>query len=117
MAAGYQNLFIEKGATFDITVTLDDAYGEAYDLTNSTAKSQIRKSHYSANATAEFTTSIDTTTGTISLGLSSQVTANIAPGRYVYDTFISFEGAPGQANSVIKILEGVVDVIPNTTRF
>jgi hypothetical protein len=117
MAAGYQNLYIEKGSTFDITVTLDDAYGDAYDLSNSTAKSQIRKSYYSANATAEFTTSIDITTGTISLALPSTVTANISPGRYVYDTFISFAASPGQANSVIKILEGVVDVVPNATRF
>lgn len=117
MAAGYQNLYIEKGSTFDITVTLDDAYGDAYDLSNATAKSQIRKSYYSANTTAEFTTSIDTSTGTISLGLQSSVTANIAPGRYVYDTFISFVAAPGQANTVIKILEGVVDVVPNATRF
>ena len=117
MAAGYQNLFIEKGATFDISISLDDAYGNAYDLTNATAKSQIRKSYYSQNNTAEFTTSIDTFSGTISLGLQSSVTANIAPGRYVYDTFISFAGAPGQANTVIKILEGVVDVVPNATRF
>ena len=117
MAAGYQNLYIEKGSTFDITVTLDDAYGDAYDLSNASAKSQIRKSYYSANATAEFSTSINTTTGTISLSLPSTVTANITPGRYVYDTFISFVSAPGQANSVIKILEGIVDVVPNATRF
>ena len=117
MAAGYQNLYLEKGATFDITISLDDAYGDAYDLTNAVAKSQIRKSYYSANSTAEFTTSINTDTGTISLSLDSNVTANIAPGRYVYDTFISFVGAPGQANSVTKILEGVVDVVPNATRF
>lgn len=117
MAAGYQNLLLEKGASFDITITLDDAYGNAFDLTNATAKSQIRKSHYSANATAEFTTTIDTSSGTISLGLQSSVTANVSPGRYVYDTFISFPGAPGQANTVIKVLEGVVDVVPNATRF
>lgn len=108
---------MEKGASFDITIALSDAYGDAFDLTNAIAKSQIRKSHYSANATAEFMSTIDSFSGTVSLGLESSVTANIAPGRYVYDTFISFQGAPGHANTVIKVLEGVVDVVPNATRF
>ena len=116
MAAGYQNLYIEQGATFGISITLDDAYGHNYDLTNATASGQIRKSYYSANATAVFATTVDATSSTIALSLDSNTTANIAPGRYVYDTKISFPGVANTAPTVIRVLEGVVDVSPNVTR-
>jgi hypothetical protein len=48
--------------------------------------------------------------------LDSRQTANISTGRYVYDTIVSYEGAPGQANTVVRVLEGVVDVLPRVTR-
>lgn len=116
MAAGYQNLYLEQGATFDVSITLDDVYGNNYDLTNATARGQIRKSYYSANAVASFSTEVDETTATIALSLDSQQTSNIAPGRYVYDAIVSFPGAPGTANTVVRILEGTVDVSPSVTR-
>ena len=116
MAAGYQNLYVEQGSTFEISITLDDVYGQNYDLTNATAKGQIRKSYYSVNTTAVFATTIDQSSATIALSLDSNQTANIAPGRYVYDTVVSFPGAPGTANTVVRILEGVIDVSPSVTR-
>jgi hypothetical protein len=48
--------------------------------------------------------------------LDSRQTANISTGRYVYDTIVSYEGAVGQANTVVRVLEGVVDVLPRVTR-
>lgn len=116
MAAGYQNLYLEQGATFSVSITLDDVYGNNYDLTNATAQSQIRKSYYSANSITQFTSTIDVSSSTIALSLDSRQTANIAPGRYVYDTIISFPGVLGQANTVVRILEGTVDVSPGVTR-
>jgi hypothetical protein len=116
MAAGYQNLYVEQGATFNISITLDDAYGSNYDLTSANSYGQIRKSYYSANTTAIFTTNIDVTSATIALSLDSYTTANIAPGRYVYDTVVSFAGAPNTAPTIIRVLEGVIDVSPSVTR-
>jgi len=116
MAAGYQNLYLEQGASFNMTIALDDVYGNNYDLTSVTASSQIRKSYYSTNATAVFSTSVDELTSTVSLSLTSAQTANIAAGRYLYDTIISIPGVPGTANTVIRILEGTVDVSPRVTR-
>jgi hypothetical protein len=110
MPAAYTNLYIEKGASYSTTITLDDVYGDAYNLVGYTASSQMRKSYYSSNATAVFTTSIDTSNGAIILSLSSAVTSNISPGRYVYDTTITSGG------EVTRILEGVVDVSPSVTR-
>ena len=110
MPAAYQNLYIEQGSTFSTTITLDDVYGEAYNLVGYSANSEIRKSYYSSNATAIFSTTVDTYEGTITLLLTSDVTSNISPGRYVYDTTIT----SGQV--VTRVLEGVVDVSPGVTR-
>jgi len=113
MAAAYQELFLEQGTTFTTNITLDDIDGVPYDLTGVTAKSQIRKSYYSANTTAEFTTNINIpNTGIILLSLDAPVTANIAAGRYVYDVVIK-----DTANTVTRVLEGVVNVIPQVTKF
>lgn len=113
MAAGYQEIFLEQGTTFTTNITLDDVDGVPFDLTGVQAKSQIRKSYYSANTTAEFDVVINSpTTGLILLVLDSQVTANIAAGRYVYDVAIK-----DTANTVTRVLEGIVNVIPQVTRF
>lgn len=113
MAAAYQELFLEQGTTFSTNITLNDIDGLPYDLTGVTAKSQIRKSYYSANTTAEFTINIQTPTdGNINLILDAPITANIAAGRYVYDVAIK-----DTANTVTRVLEGVVNVIPQVTKF
>ena len=112
MPAAYTNLYIESGTTFSATITIDDVYQNIYDLTGFMASSQIRKSYYSANATASFSTTINVEKGTITLDLSSETTANIAPGRYVYDAIITDE----INNTVIRVLEGVAEVSPRVTR-
>ena len=43
MSAGYTELFLEQGTTFQSSITLDGVSGEPYDLTGFIAKSQIRK--------------------------------------------------------------------------
>jgi hypothetical protein len=111
MPAAYQNLYIEQGTSFSTTITLDDVYGNIYDLTGYTANSQIRKSYYSSNATAAFLATINANTGTVSLSLDTPTTANIAAGRYVYDTIIKTP-----AGDATRILEGIVDVSPSVTR-
>jgi hypothetical protein len=113
MAAAYQELFLEQGSTFNTNITLDDINGVPYDLTGVTAKSQIRKSYYSANTTADFSVSINIpTSGVILLSLAANTTANIAAGRYVYDVAIK-----DTANTVTRVLEGIVNVIPQVTKF
>lgn len=112
MAAGYQELFLEQGADFSTSITLDDSSGVAYDLTGYTGKSQIRKSYYSANATAEFAVSIPSpANGTIILSLTSANTANISAGRYVYDVMIR------SGNNTTRLVEGIVNILPQVTKF
>jgi len=112
MPAAYTNLYVEQGTTFTTNITLDDVYGNLYNLTSTTVAGTIRKSYYSANATAVFVTTLDVGTSTINLSLPPEVTANIAPGRYVYDTVLSDTGS----NNKTRILEGVLEVSADVTR-
>jgi hypothetical protein len=45
------------------------------------------------------------------LSMSTPTTANIAAGRYVYDTIIKTP-----SGDATRILEGVIDVSPSVTR-
>ena len=113
MPAAYQELFLEKGSTFTTSITLDDVNGDPYDLTDYVAKSQVKKSYYSSNPTANFVITIsDPASGVIGIGLDSANTANIAAGRYVYDVVIK-----NSSNNVTRVLEGIVNVIPQVTVF
>lgn len=113
MAAGYQELFVEQGSDYITTITLDDINGVAFDLTGYTAKSQIRKSYYSSNATGEFIISFtDSANGVMAISLSSANNANIAAGRYVYDVVIK-----NNQDIRTRVLEGIVNILPQVTVF
>lgn len=112
MPAGYTELFLEQGADFTMSIVLDDVAGVPFNLTDFTASSQMRKSYYSSNAAATFSvsTSGDAAEGRITMSLDSANTANIYPGRYVYDVYLS------QANTRYRVLEGIVNVTPQVTK-
>ena len=103
------NLVIDQGATFSASLNLTDENGDVLNMNGYSANSQIRKWYTSTNAVS-FSTSINTDAGTITLELSSDQTANIASGRYVYDVEIN-DGA-----TVSRVVEGIVTVTPNVTR-
>jgi len=111
MPAAYQNLYIEQGTTYSTSIVIDDVYNDPYNLSGYTAASQIRYSYYAANSTATFATALNASSGTITLSLSAAQTANIAPGRYVFDTIIT----DGVGN-VTRILEGIAEISPSVTR-
>jgi len=112
MPAGYSELFLEQGATFNTSITLDDVAGEAFNLYAYTATSQMRKSYYSSNAAATFNVSTGDNPGlgVITMSLSAANTANIYPGRYVYDVYVT------NTVSRVRVLEGIVNVSPQATK-
>ena len=115
MAAGYQNLLIEQGTSFFTTISMYDVTGASYNLYNYSASSQIRKSYYSANTSGSFTVSIpNPATGTIVVQLGASESANIFPGRYVYD--VKLVSNNDAENNTIRILEGIVEISPQVTR-
>ena len=112
MAAGYSELFLEQGASFNTSITLDDVSGESFNLSTYSGSSQMRKSYYSSNAAATFTvsTGANPSLGVITLSLDSANTANVYPGRYLYDVYLtSGEGR-------VRVLEGIVNVTPQVTK-
>lgn len=112
MPAGYTELFLEQGASFNTSIVLDDVAGESFNLATYTASSQMRKSYYSSNAAATFSVSTgnDPSLGVITISLNSANTANIYPGRYVYDVYLT------NNFSRVRVLEGIVNVTPQVTK-
>jgi len=113
MPAGYADQFIEQGTTFTSDLTLDDVNGNHYNLTGFSVSSQARRSYYSTNATITFNASIvDASNGVIRLTANSTVTANVKPGKLVYDVRL----IENSSNNVTRILEGQIFVSPAVTR-
>lgn len=103
------NITIDQGADFSTTISVTDEEGVAVDLTDYSGAAQLRKWFTSANSTSFDVTLSDST---VTLGLSSTVTAGLTAGRYVYDV----ELTDTSANTISRILEGIVTVTPNVTR-
>jgi hypothetical protein len=111
MAAGYQDLYLEQGTTFSTQLTLNDAYGNPYNLTGFHLASQAKRSYYQANATITFATSIvDANNGIISLSIDSANTANVVPQTLLYDVLIK-----DTSNNITRVLEGRVFMDPAVT--
>lgn len=109
--AAFSELVIEQGATFISTLNVEDVNGDAINLTSYTANSQMRKSYYSSSSNIIISTITGTSNGEITLGMSSANTANLTPGRYVYDVIIT-----SPTNVVTRVVEGIVTVLPSVTR-
>ena len=99
MSVYVNNITIDTGAYFSRDFYLDNIDGSPLDLTGYTAASQIRKHPDSVNATANFTVAfIDRTNGRIRVSLGRTTTAEIKPGRYMYDVmFTEPEGSATNA--------------------
>jgi|TARA_B110000967_G_scaffold209852_1_gene268100 hypothetical protein len=104
-----QNLTIEQGTTFQLTVAVSNADGTAKDLSTYTPASQMRRSYYSNTYTA-FTAEDDGDGGNITVSLTAAQTAALKAGRYVYD----IEAAA--TAETIKVLKGIITVNPEVTR-
>jgi len=107
------NLLMNQGSTFYQEVEITDQNGDDLQVTFAngdpvyTASAQMRKSYFSSNAT-NFTTAL--ANGMLTLTMSSNVTANVEGGRYVYDVELT------SSNSVTRVIEGHVQVRPEVTR-
>jgi hypothetical protein len=107
-----RNLTIDQGSTFNGIVKIYIANKEAYDLTDHTAVSQIRKTPASTSVTAQFTCAINNATeGEVLISLTDEQTAVIKAGRYVYDLIV--ENSLGEK---YRAIEGTVTVTPSITR-
>lgn len=104
------NLVIDQGTTFSATITMTDEYGNYINLNDYTGRSQMRK-HYASVSKTDFEVEVDATNSTLTLSLTDEQTSELTPGRYVYDVEVV-----DTANTVSRIVEGIVTVTPNVTR-
>ena len=104
------NIIIDQGTTFSTVINLTDDNGDPIDLTGYTGDSEMRK-HYTSSNSQSFSISLGGTLGTVTLSLTSAQTANLTPGRYVYDVEVT-----SGSNVVSRIVEGIVTITPEVTR-
>ena len=109
--AAYSELTLEQYANFSTSINVDDSSGNAINLFGYTAASQIRKSYYSTTAT-NFTASVTgVANGELTISMTAANTANISPGRYLYDVVIT---SPTSIKT--RVVEGIVVVLPGVTQ-
>ncbi|CAB4170810.1 hypothetical protein UFOVP908_149 [uncultured Caudovirales phage] len=111
--AAYVELYMDQGASFTNTLTItDDVTNAPVDVTGYTITSQMRRSYYSANATANITcTIVSANTGNVQMSMTPANTALIKPGRYLFDVETTDNN-----DYVVRILEGIINVTPGITR-
>ena len=110
--AAYVEITIEQGANLTTTVNVSDSQGDAVNLTTYSASSQLRKSYYSSSANTMAAIVTGNANGQITLSMTAANTANLTPGRYVYDLTIK----NSVDNSVTRVVEGTAVVLPSVTR-
>lgn len=103
------NLVIDQGTDYSTTVNLTDDDNNAVSLTGYTVQAQLRKTYSSSNSVS-FVASVAEDQGQVTLALSDTQTANLVPGRYVYDVILTAGGITS------RIVEGIVTVTPRVTR-
>ena len=121
MIAGTYNIYCEQGATFTRILTIrvpdeiDPNITTPYDLTNHTARMQIRRTTTTASAMIELTTEnngliIDDDAGSITIEMSDQVTASLTTSG-VYDLEII-----DSVGHVSRVVQGTFTLNPEVTR-
>ena len=74
------NIFIDQGTDFTMTVDVQNALGNALDLTGYTLAAQIRKTYGSSNVSAVFTTAHNGANGQVTMTLPDATTTALDAG-------------------------------------
>ena len=104
------NYNIDQGTDWSVVITAKDDTGTAIDISNYTISSQMRKNHTSTTSHTLTATALIASSGTITLGLASAVSALIKSGYYYYDVEIASGGI------ITRILEGKMHLRPEVTK-
>lgn len=111
--AAYVELFMDQGTTFNNIINItDDVTNAPINVGGYNIRSQMRTSYYAANVTANIQCVVtNAANGELLLTLAANQTANIRPGRYLFDVL-----ATDTSNVVSRVLEGIVTVTAGVTR-
>jgi hypothetical protein len=108
--AQIQNIYIDQGTTFSLSLAVNDQNGDLKDLTGYTVAAQMRRSYYTTTST-NFTAVVSLPEdGEVTISLTAVQTSAIKAGRYVYDIEITGDG------ETLRVLEGIVVINPEVTK-
>jgi hypothetical protein len=108
--AQIQNIYIDQGTTFSLSLVVNDQNGDPKDLSDYTVAAQMRKSYYT-NTSINFTAAVSLPEdGEVTISLTAIQTSAIKAGRYVYDIEITGDG------ETLRVLEGIVVINPEVTK-
>lgn len=121
MPAGTYDILIEQGATFEFTGTVQDADGNAIDLTGATLAAQIRKQASDPVLLATLTCALlVAASGTFKVSMTAADTAAIDVGQSggavrtltlaSWDLLITYAGGTKE-----RLLQGVAKISPRVT--
>lgn len=109
--ATYTELNVRQYSTFSTKIIAKDSDGETINVSGHTANSSIRRSYYSTTANNFTATVTGTSNGEITLSMTAANTANLIPGRSLYDLVIT---SPSGVKT--RVVEGIVNIIPGVTQ-
>jgi hypothetical protein len=111
--AAYVELIMDQGTSFRNVINLtDDLSNVPVNIYGYSVSSQMRRSYYSVNATANITCTISNyANGEITMSMTAANTTLIKAGRYLFD----LETVDG-SGTVNRVLEGIITVTPQITR-
>lgn len=108
----YAELTVDQGTTYETYLDLVADDGAAINIAGYAFEGSIRKSYYSANASANLTITINNATnGNVLISMNAATTANIKAGRYLYDVKMT-----DTTNTVTRIVEGIMTITPQVTK-
>ncbi len=104
------NYNIDQGSDWSTVVTAKDTSGTVIDLSNYTITSHMRKNYTSTASAAISGTTLVASAGTLTLNLTSAVSAEMKSGYYYYDVEVT------SGSVITRILEGKIHLRPEVTK-
>lgn len=109
----YIELYVDQGSSFRNVIYLtDDTTNRTINVAGYSVDGQLRRSYYSQNASANITCTLgDTANGEIVLTMPPGETANLKPGRYLFDIRLT-----DSSNTVSFPLKGTIYIEAQVTK-
>lgn len=109
--AAYSEIQVEQFATFATSINVEDTTGAALNLSGFSVNSSVRRSFFSETSTNFEAFVSGVANGEITIAMTAANTANLTPGRSLYDVVIT---APDGTKT--RVVEGIVNILPGVTR-
>lgn len=111
--SAYVELYIDQGTNFNNIINItDDVTNDYINVYGYIITSQLRRSYYSENPSANLICTItDAANGEVTLSMNAANTSLLKPGRFLFDV------KSMDTNQVTsRLIEGIIAVTPGVTK-